>query len=235
MKLAEFEEARSTMILKVRSLLSSVVNSAKNSLPSVRGSDSSTNSSREHLPYNLALNKSANILNGMVNTAKNMGHSSDDETNSFLGSYSPSTTRDAHKSSDVQRNSDAADSPEKERTRTKPKPLIIENFAKSSLSRSFDFALSPENPHLPEKEEVPAKNKPKIPAKNKPKSLFATTESQLAVMRRLIPLNEHGRLDFVLESSALENPYISAMGAHMKYWSDADCNALVVRSLYGIK
>ncbi|TPX60451.1 hypothetical protein SpCBS45565_g07522 [Spizellomyces sp. 'palustris'] len=46
-------------------------------------------------------------------------------------------------------------------------------------------------------------------------------------------LNPRGRIDYVLQEGMLENPYISALGVHMNYWSDPDCALFVLRELYG--
>ncbi|KAI9093776.1 DDHD domain-containing protein [Phlyctochytrium arcticum] len=46
-------------------------------------------------------------------------------------------------------------------------------------------------------------------------------------------LNPRGRLDYVLQEGVLENPYLSALGVHMNYWSDPDCALFVLRELYG--
>lgn len=46
-------------------------------------------------------------------------------------------------------------------------------------------------------------------------------------------LNPRGRIDYVLQEGVLENPYISALGVHMNYWSDPDCALFVLRELYG--
>lgn len=48
-------------------------------------------------------------------------------------------------------------------------------------------------------------------------------------------LNPHGRIDYVLQESILENPYLSSLGAHMSYWTDIDCAALILRAVHGIK
>ncbi|KAJ3273183.1 hypothetical protein HDV01_004698 [Terramyces sp. JEL0728] len=67
-----------------------------------------------------------------------------------------------------------------------------------------------------------------------PSSKIEPTKAQWAIMETIKPLNCHGRLDFTLQESILENPYLSSLGVHMNYWSDADVNALIIRSLYGI-
>ncbi len=38
----------------------------------------------------------------------------------------------------------------------------------------------------------------------------------------LFSFNRHGRVDFCLEESLFENPYLSAIGAHFSYWYDMD-------------
>ncbi|TPX53946.1 hypothetical protein PhCBS80983_g06098 [Powellomyces hirtus] len=45
-------------------------------------------------------------------------------------------------------------------------------------------------------------------------------------------LNPRGRIDYVLQEGVLENPYISALGVHMNYWSDPDCALFMLRELY---
>ncbi|KAI8895399.1 DDHD domain-containing protein [Globomyces pollinis-pini] len=77
-------------------------------------------------------------------------------------------------------------------------------------------------------------NEPPIKLRAKPSSLANPTAKQKEVIERLKCLNENGRLDFVLQESVLENPYLSSLGVHMNYWNDSDVNALVLRSLYGI-
>jgi hypothetical protein len=123
---------------------------------------------------------------------------------------------------------DLALSPEHKAPSTKQNlqpPRASSTRRSSDARRNSDTVDYLEN--LPEKEDRPVKPKSQ--------SLFAPTGSQRAVMRRLTPLNEHGRLDFVLQGSILENQYLSSLGVHMNYWSDVDCNALIVRSLYRIK
>ena len=43
------------------------------------------------------------------------------------------------------------------------------------------------------------------------------------------------RYDFSMQEGIMENPYLSALGVHMNYWSDQDCAAFVLRQLYNIK
>ncbi|KAI8818709.1 DDHD domain-containing protein [Fimicolochytrium jonesii] len=45
-------------------------------------------------------------------------------------------------------------------------------------------------------------------------------------------LNPRGRIDYVLQEGVLENPYISALGVHMNYWSDPDSALFILRELY---
>ncbi len=61
------------------------------------------------------------------------------------------------------------------------------------------------------------------------------TKSQLAAIENLKLLNPNGRLDYVLQESVLENPYLSSLAAHMTYWPDTDVNSLIVRALLNIK
>ncbi|KAJ3312040.1 hypothetical protein HDV04_003427 [Boothiomyces sp. JEL0838] len=75
---------------------------------------------------------------------------------------------------------------------------------------------------------------PKPKEKANPSSKTEPSKIQWAVMEKIKELNCHGRLDFALQESILENPYLSSLGVHMNYWSDADVNALIIRSLYGI-
>jgi hypothetical protein len=42
------------------------------------------------------------------------------------------------------------------------------------------------------------------------------------------------RVDYVLQESIMENPYLSALGVHMNYWSDQDCAAFLVRALHDL-
>lgn len=48
-------------------------------------------------------------------------------------------------------------------------------------------------------------------------------------------LNPHGRIDYAIQESVLENPYMSALVVHMMYWGDSDCASMVIRALYGIE
>ncbi|KAJ3297922.1 hypothetical protein HK104_011382 [Borealophlyctis nickersoniae] len=47
-------------------------------------------------------------------------------------------------------------------------------------------------------------------------------------------LNPRGRIDFMLQPSMLENPYLSALGVHMNYWPDSDCAMFMLTELYGV-
>lgn len=60
------------------------------------------------------------------------------------------------------------------------------------------------------------------------------TEKQNAVLECIASLNPYGRLDFVLQESILENPYLSSIAVHMAYWTDSDVNTLLIRSLYNL-
>lgn len=68
------------------------------------------------------------------------------------------------------------------------------------------------------------------------KSVLQTepNKNQQAAIERLMTLNPYGRLDFVLQETILENPYISSLGVHMSYWNDMDVNLLILKSLYKI-
>ncbi|KAJ3322300.1 hypothetical protein HDV06_003194 [Boothiomyces sp. JEL0866] len=79
-----------------------------------------------------------------------------------------------------------------------------------------------------------AKGEMKPKAKSSPSSKPEPSKIQWAIMEKIRELNCHGRLDFALQESILENPYLSSLGVHMNYWSDVDVNALIIRSLYGI-
>jgi hypothetical protein len=72
-------------------------------------------------------------------------------------------------------------------------------------------------------------------ARPKPSTRQTPTRAQLSKIRQLQALNAHGRLDFVLQGSFLENQYLSSLGVHMSYWGDTDANSLILRSLYNIK
>ncbi|KAI8926295.1 DDHD domain-containing protein [Entophlyctis helioformis] len=50
----------------------------------------------------------------------------------------------------------------------------------------------------------------------------------------LLGLNPNGRVDFAIQESVLENPYLSSLGVHMSYWADSDCAMFVLKELYGI-
>lgn len=65
-------------------------------------------------------------------------------------------------------------------------------------------------------------------------TIIDPTDYQKEAIEELKSLNRFGRLDYALQESVLENPYLSSLGVHMNYWSDMDVNALVVRALYGI-
>ena len=48
----------------------------------------------------------------------------------------------------------------------------------------------------------------------------------------LAAFNHHfRRVDFSLQDSVMENPYISALGAHFVYWNDMDIAAFIVSEL----
>jgi hypothetical protein len=85
------------------------------------------------------------------------------------------------------------------------------------------------NPKSPERKQTNPANR------RKPSSRYEPTASQQSVILKMKALNDHGRLDFALQESLLENPYLSSLGSHMNYWSDSDANALVVRALYHIQ
>lgn len=42
------------------------------------------------------------------------------------------------------------------------------------------------------------------------------------------------RLDFALQEGIMENPYLSALGVHMNYWSDQDTASFIIKELYGL-
>ncbi|KAK9852138.1 hypothetical protein WJX84_007417 [Apatococcus fuscideae] len=43
-----------------------------------------------------------------------------------------------------------------------------------------------------------------------------------------------GRLDFVLQSSPTENPWLSAISSHFSYWTSSDTALFVLRAVYGL-
>jgi len=57
---------------------------------------------------------------------------------------------------------------------------------------------------------------------------------QKLALDKISDLNPYGRLDFVLQESILENPYLSSIAVHMNYWNDSDVNTLILRSLYNL-
>ena len=44
-------------------------------------------------------------------------------------------------------------------------------------------------------------------------------------------LNPRGRLDYMIQESVLENPYLSAIVAHMNYWGDYDLGSFLLKEL----
>lgn len=100
---------------------------------------------------------------------------------------------------------------------------------------------SPEKNQLSERNSVTSEKYPEGVAQKEGKDRFEKvrpvlrsdpSKSQQAAMERLKALNPLGRLDFVLQESVLENPYLSSLGVHMSYWIDQDVNGLIIRSLY---
>jgi hypothetical protein len=73
------------------------------------------------------------------------------------------------------------------------------------------------------------------PASKKPSSRSEPSAAQQSIILKMKALNDHGRLDFALQESLLENPYLSSLGSHMSYWTDLDANSLIIRSLYHIQ
>ena len=55
---------------------------------------------------------------------------------------------------------------------------------------------------------------------SKPVLSSEPNKSQQAAIERLITLNPNGRLDYVLQETILENPYLSSLAVHMSYWND---------------
>lgn len=44
--------------------------------------------------------------------------------------------------------------------------------------------------------------------------------------------SQDGRIDYVLQDSTFEHPYISALGSHTNYWRDPDTALFILKHLY---
>jgi hypothetical protein len=54
---------------------------------------------------------------------------------------------------------------------------------------------------------------------SKPSSRIDPNGAQQSVILKLKSINTHGRLDFVLQESLLENPYLSSLGVHVYFFN----------------
>ena len=74
-----------------------------------------------------------------------------------------------------------------------------------------------------------------VPDAAAPGSPASMSSGSIAVAAQLDPLvafNAHfSRVDFCLQDSFIENPYLSAIGAHFCYWSDQDIAAFIINEL----